>query len=153
MADRGEEKIHIDAPPQRVYELISNVTRMGDWSPETYECEWVEGATGPAVGAKFKGRNKQGFIKWSTVPEVKVADPGREFAFATKMRGKDATRWRYVMEPSPDGGTDVTESWEAASSNVALDLFSKLTKRPEKLAAGMRTTLQNLKAAAESSSP
>lgn len=151
MAARGEERIHIDAPAERIYELVSDVTRMGQWSPETYECEWVDGATGPAVGARFKGRNKQGLMRWSTMPEVKVADPGREFTFATKMRGKDATRWSYVMAPSPEGGTDVTESWEILSSNAFLDLFAKVTNRPAKLGAGMRTTLERLKAAAESS--
>ena len=149
MADRGQERIHIDAPPERVYALISDVTRMGEWSPETYECEWVDGATGPAVGARFKGKNRQGIMKWSTTPEVVVADPGREFTFVTKMGSKEQTRWRYVMEPAAGGGTEVTESWEALSNPLPLRVFAKVFNRDAKLAEGMRTTLQRLKAAAE----
>jgi hypothetical protein len=123
---------------------------MGEWSPETYECEWTDGATGPAVGAKFKGKNKQGLMKWSTTPVVQAAERGREFAFATQLRGKDATRWRYVLEPA-GGGTDVTESWEAAINPLPMRLFNKVARRDEKLAEGMRTTLERLKAAAEAS--
>ena len=50
--------IEIETPPERVYELVSDVTRMGDWSPECTSCSWTDGATGPAVGARFKARNK-----------------------------------------------------------------------------------------------
>src|SRR5438067_13595274 len=94
----GEAKVHIDAPPESVYALVSDVTRMGEWSPECYAADWVDGATGPAVGAKFKGRNKQGFMRWSTTPEVIAADPGREFAFKTRE-----TTWRYQFEPAGTG--------------------------------------------------
>ena len=53
-----EVSIEIAAPPERVYELVADITRMGDWSPECYHCEWTKGATGPAVGARFKAKNK-----------------------------------------------------------------------------------------------
>ena len=151
MGKSGEATVHIDAPPERVYGMVSDVTRMGEWSPETYECEWVEGATGPAVGAKFKGRNKQGIMKWSTTPEVIAADPGREFAFVTKMGGREATRWRYRFEPA-DGGTKVTESWEEIWSPLPMRAFSVATRRYQKLDGGIRATLDRLKAAAETGS-
>ena len=148
MGKSGEATIHIDAPPERVYEMISDVTRMGEWSPETYQCEWVGGATGPALGAKFKGRNKQGIMKWSTTPEVIAADPGREFAFVTKMGSREATRWRYRLAAA-DGGTDVTESWEEVWSPAPMRMFNGLLRRYKKLDEGVQATLQRLKAAAE----
>src|SRR3989442_3728027 len=94
------------APPDRVWQLISDVTQIGRYSPETYEAEWVDGATGPAVGARFRGRNRKGRLKWSTKATVTATDPGREFGFET-----GDTRWRYQMQPS-GGGTDLVESFE-----------------------------------------
>jgi uncharacterized protein YndB with AHSA1/START domain len=104
---RGEAHVHIDATPDDVYALVTDVTRMGEWSPETTKCEWLGGATGPAVGASFKGTNKRGFVTWSTKPKVVVAEPGREFAFEV---GPDV-KWTYRFE-AEGGGTKVTESFE-----------------------------------------
>ena len=46
----AEVSLHIDAEPLQVWELVSDITRMGDYSPEVFEAEWLDGATGPAVG-------------------------------------------------------------------------------------------------------
>src|SRR5438093_7390554 len=80
-ATRHEIRVHVDAPPSIVYSLVCDVTRMGDWSPETYACEWVDGGTGPAVGARFKARNRRGMLRWRNRPVVIAAEPGKEFAF------------------------------------------------------------------------
>src|SRR5689334_11050854 len=96
---RGEAAVHVDAPPAKVYDVVSDVTRMGEWSPETTRCEWLDGANGPAVGARFKGSNQRGIARWSTKPRVTVADPGREFAFVVGHRGHDQTQWSYRFEP------------------------------------------------------
>ncbi|MGZ6965640.1 MAG: SRPBCC family protein, partial [Acidimicrobiia bacterium] len=48
---RGSVTVHMAAPPQQVWELVSDVTQIGRYSPETFEAEWIDGATGPAVGA------------------------------------------------------------------------------------------------------
>ena len=86
---------------------VSDVTRMGEWSPETVRCEWIDGATGPAVGATFKGSNKRGIARWSTKPVVVAAEPGREFAFVVD----ETTKWAFRCEP--DGtGTRLVESFE-----------------------------------------
>ena len=50
----GRATVHIDAPPEKVYAMVSDVTRMGEWSPETHTCRWIDGATGPAVAATWK---------------------------------------------------------------------------------------------------
>jgi hypothetical protein len=80
---------------------------MGEWSPETIKCEWLDGAAGPVVGARFKGTNRRGWVKWSTKPTVVVADTGREFTFDV---GPD-TRWSYRFE-AEGSGTKLTESFE-----------------------------------------
>lgn len=143
---QGEATIHIDATPEEVYDLVTDVTRMGDWSPECTRAEWVDGATGPAVGAKFKGHNRIGrFMKWSTTPEVTVADRGREFTFRTKE-----TIWRYRFEPTSGGtGTEVTESFETVSYGKAMQLIAPEKKRQPQMVEGMHETLRRLKAAAE----
>src|SRR5690242_3116458 len=108
---RGEANVHIDAPPMKVWEVVTDIGRMGEWSPETVSCTWLDGATGPVVGARFKGTNKRGIARWSTKPRVTAADPGRCFAFVIAHRGADMTEWRYDFAPDGDG-TNVTESFE-----------------------------------------
>jgi hypothetical protein len=123
---------------------------MGEWSPECFKCEWRDGATAPAVGARFRGSNKQGLLRWSTVAEVVAAERGREFAFTTKSGARDATRWRYVFTPA-DGGTDVTESYEIAYEPGYVRLAERLFMRgrDQQRKDGMRTTLYRIKAVAE----
>ena len=100
----------VNAPAERVFAMVSDLTRMGEWSPENKGGEWIKGATGPAVGARFKGRNANGKKSWSTVVEVVEFEPGRKIAF-TLMVGP--ARWcDWVWEvASVDGGTEVTHSW------------------------------------------
>ena len=129
-----------------VYALITDIGRMGEWSPETHKAEWVGGATGPEPGARFKGHNKRGFLRWSTTPRVDAADPGREFAFTTTVLGRDVTTWRYQLEPSGDG-TDVTESFDARDTLILKLMGGE--KRRQELEEGMRTTLERLKDVAE----
>ncbi|MCU1370959.1 MAG: polyketide cyclase [Ilumatobacteraceae bacterium] len=143
--------LRIEASPDALYDLISDPARMGELSPECTGGHWLDGATGPAVGARFKGTNKRGFVRWSTKSTVVAADPGREFAFEV---GDSGTRWRYTFEP--DGsGTVVTESRVAskpypfiarAFTTVALGGVARHT---EELRAGMAATLERLKALAE----
>ena len=143
------ETITIAAPPDAVYALVADVTRMGEWSPETVSAEWIEGSIGPAVGARFKGNNK---LKgpWSTKCTVTAADPGREFAFTN-----GDTNWRYRFE-ARDGGVDVIESFEIVKLPGRVGrLMTKLgtgvswDERPAQMVAGMEETLRRLKAAAE----
>jgi uncharacterized protein YndB with AHSA1/START domain len=147
---QGTATVHIEAPPEKVYALVADVTRMGEWSPETYKAEWIEGATGPAVGARFKGSNKQGIFRWSTRPTVTVAEPGKEFTFETGRPGREDTRWSYTLTPK-DGGTDLTESFEALRYPGVLKVIMPPKKRAAKLQGDIERTLQRIKAAAEGS--
>ena len=155
---RGEARLHVNVSPARLYELISDVTRMGEWSPETVRCRWVGGATGPAVGARFKGTNRRGFLRWSTKPRVVAAEPGREFAFVVNLLifHREMTKWRYHFKPAAAGGTDVTESFEMMDDLPWYISFGErslmgIKDRKVDLEAGMQRTLERLKTAAERS--
>jgi hypothetical protein len=143
--------LRIEAAPEALYDLISNPATMGDLSPECTGGHWLDGATGPAVGARFKGTNKRGFVRWSTKSTVVAADPGREFAFEV---GDSGTRWRYSFVP--DGtGTIVTESRAASqpypfiAKAFTTVLLGGVDKHTEELRAGMAATLDRLKVLAE----
>jgi uncharacterized protein YndB with AHSA1/START domain len=113
---RDEVTVHMSAPAERIWELVSDVTQIGRFSPETFEAEWIDGATGPAVGARFRGhvrRNEKGPVYWTTCTVV-ACEPGREFTFGVHGSGPDAVNtWSYRLAPSGDG-TDVTESFQLA---------------------------------------
>jgi hypothetical protein len=155
---RGEVRVHVSAPPAKVYDLVSDVTRMGEWSPETRDCKWIGGATGPTVGARFKGTNRRGVARWSTKPEVVAAEPGREFAFVSNLvgLGRKMTKWTYRFEAAPDGGTDVTESFEMVNDlpwyiSAGDRYVMGIKDRKTDLEAAMQRTLERIKAAAEGS--
>jgi uncharacterized protein YndB with AHSA1/START domain len=140
----------IAAPPDRIYELIADVTNMGRWSPECVACEWLDEPG--VVGSRFRGRNRRGLARWTTVAEVLVSDPGREFAFATLHKGERSTSWRYQLE-SDGPATTVTESFEAIRT-PALVAFAErwlIRNRQQQLETGMAATLAAIKSAAEAS--
>ena len=148
-----EVNIDIAAPPERVWALITDVTQMGRWSPECHRCEWVGGGDRPAVGAKFKGWNKRGLMRWSTVSTVVAADEPQHFAWEVDQ---SKMRWGYRFAPSADGaGTHVTEYRdEVGQKPLYVQVAYKLRllgKDPDAIVRdGMRQTLARLKDAAES---
>jgi uncharacterized protein YndB with AHSA1/START domain len=143
--------VHMAAPPERVWELVSDVTRIGEFSPETFEAEWLDGATGPAVGAKFRGhvkRNGKGPIYWVTCTVI-VSEPGREFTFGTAGNTEPLNVWSYKLEPEGDG-TDVTESFTLANKLLLRVYWAVLGwARGPTNRNGMRTTLERIKAVVE----
>jgi uncharacterized protein YndB with AHSA1/START domain len=144
--------VHMDAPPERIWELVSDVTRIGRYSPETFEAEWLDGATGPAPGARFRGhvkRNGKGPTYWTTCT-VTECEPGRAFAFGVGSPDRPLNVWRYRLEPAAGGGTDVTESFSLART-VPLRLYWALLgwARGRTNRDGMRTTLERVKAEVE----
>jgi hypothetical protein len=100
----------IDANADHVWSLISDVTRMGEWSPETTRGVWVRGASAPAVGARFKGENELGKKSWATACEVVECEPGRSFCFRVTGGPLDVALWEYHLEPDGDGCV-VEERW------------------------------------------
>jgi hypothetical protein len=151
---QGSVSTEIAATPDVVWGLVSDITRMGEWSPECRQCAWIGGATGPVVGARFKARNKADRgPSWSNKPEVVAAEPGREFAFARSGPGMGKIIWRYQMEPST-AGTTLTESYEEVepAAKWMIWVTMKMTgidDRTVDLEHGMQNTLERIKTAAE----
>ena len=96
--------VRVDASPEAVYAVASDITRMGEWSPECVGGEWTEGRPG-TLGARFLGHNRSGDRTWSAECEVVGADPGRRFAWAvlSSAPDNDNSVWSFEMEPDGDG--------------------------------------------------
>jgi uncharacterized protein YndB with AHSA1/START domain len=148
---QDDEQVVINATPERLYQMVADLRRMGEWSPECQHVEWEDGAIGPAEGAGFVGHNRGGplgLMRWSRRGRVLTADVGREFAFVTEEGGHESTVWRYRFEPVA-GGTRVTESYDVKRIPVWARILDVPTNRHRELLEGMRHTLQQLKSAAE----
>lgn len=152
--DHDSISLRMQATPEHVYALVSDVTRTPEFSPEILECTWLDGATGPAVGARFKARNKvANRPAWHNKPVVTAAEPGRRFSFARTEPFGGTVEWTYTFEPNSDG-TLVTESYAVTKPLHPIGwfmigvLFARKNRRAD-LREGMEHTLQRLRAAAE----
>lgn len=152
MTDEVSVNREIAAPADQVWAMVSDVTRMGEWSPETEGATWLGGATGPEPGAKFRGTNRNGNKKWKTVSTIVDAEPGRLLSFRVAVAGLKIADWRYAFEPIATG-CRVTETWIEQRGRVAKALAKPVTgvgDRATHNRQGMEQTLDRLKAAAES---
>ncbi|MFC7676169.1 SRPBCC family protein [Mycolicibacterium sp. GCM10028919] len=143
--------VSMAAPPQQVWELVSDVRNTGRFSPETFEAEWLGGATGPELGAKFRGhvrRNEIGPVYWTTC-RVTACDPSREFGFEVLIGDRPVNNWHYRFEPSATG-TDVTESFfmNEGVFTTLFGLFGGQLRRRRNVR-DMRKTLEGIKAVVE----
>lgn len=148
MADRLEITRDISASPAAVYDAISDVTRMGEWSEECYACEWHEGFDGPVVGATFDGHNRNGEHDWTSQGKVVIADPGREFAFECSMMDFHYSTWGYRIEPT-ETGCRVTEWNEDLRPESTLEFSKQLSgieDRTERNRQTISGTLERLSA-------
>jgi hypothetical protein len=142
----------VASSPDALYDLVSDVTRTGEWSPVCTACWWDDGA-GPQVGAWFTGRNEIPGRTWETRSQVVAAEPGREFAW---LVGGAWVRWGYTLTPV-DGGTRLTESWDFLPAGIArfgerygADAQAQIADRSEAARTGIPATLAAIKKAAES---
>src|SRR5690625_2257941 len=106
----GEEgdaaaSLHIEAPAEQLWDMVADVTRMGEWSPECYRCRWFGREKQPVPGARFVGFNKRGIVRWATPNVVQEAERGKVFSF--QVVGSK-TIWGYRFQPEGTG-TRVTE--------------------------------------------
>src|SRR5262245_13745434 len=150
------ETVTIAAPPEAVYALVADVTRMGEWSPVCTGGEWHDDTQ-----SSFTGTNTTPERTWQTKCRVEVAEPGAEFTFVNMgMEGDgDLVRWGYTFR-EVDGGTEVTESWQVLEHYdefltklvPGMDVAQYLDGVKPVTQQGMAETLSNLKAVAESGS-
>lgn len=141
---------HIAAAPEAVWALVTDLPRMGEWSPENDGGSWAGGATGPAVGARFKGRNSNGSKRWTTMCRVVELDAPRRFAFDVAVGALKIARWSYAIEPDGDG-CSVTETWTDRRGRIATAFGGPASGVKDRAAHnrdGMERTLDALAAAA-----
>lgn len=152
---QGSATVHMAAPAERIWDLVADVRNIGKFSPETFEAEWLDGATGPAVGARFRGhvrRNGIGPVYWTTC-RVTECEPNQVFGFAVLAGDRALNRWRYELAPAPDGtgGTDVTESFQLTNSfltSVYYYAFGGFLRQRNNIR-DMRRTLERIRDVAE----
>ena len=152
MAEQVSVTQDIGAPAEQVWAMVSDVTRMGEWSPENEGGTWLGGGTGAHAGAKFRGTNRIGKRTWKTVGTVVDADPGRRFFFRVTTIGLKVAEWGYTFE-STAAGCRVTETWSDQRPGFLKPLAQLVTGVADRAThnrAGMEQTLERLKAAAES---
>ena len=151
MADLSESLI-VAAPADLVYDLVADLPRMGEWSPECERVTWRGEATCAAEGAQFVGHNKAGAVRWMTQGEVVIAEPGRHLAFEITFGPLKIARWEYLIVPDDNDVSTCTvvEEWTdrrpglyRAPADLALGSRMRTNQR------GMVETLANLKRAAE----
>jgi uncharacterized protein YndB with AHSA1/START domain len=162
------DTVDIEADADRLYSLISDPTRMGDWSPENRGATILNPTPDGAafVGMSFEGRNKRGRATWVTQCTVTAADPGRRFAFTAhtigvkkpRLRGANAS-WEYRFEPIAAGKTRVTETWSddrGSWPDPLVAVFDRIVTSgktfPEFQRINIRKTLDALKRATEAPS-
>jgi uncharacterized protein YndB with AHSA1/START domain len=146
--ETGSASIDIAAPPEVVWGLVADITRMGEWSPECWNAHWEDGSDAPAVGACFHGYNRAGTFEWDVPAAVTECEQGKVFAFEVPRGGEIVSRWRFDFA-SNGTGTTLTESFDVPMINVA-GAPSNFEGRYEMLVNGIETTIANIKAAAES---
>jgi hypothetical protein len=142
-----EERITVAAPPETIYNAVADVRRLATWSPECFAV-WIWRRR-DGRPANFVGWNRRGPFVWFTTCAVRVAEPGREFAFDVTTFGMPVSRWGYRFSAAGTG-TEVTEYWQDRRGRRTMTLgriFTgrSATMRPQINRDGMRVTLERLK--------
>ena len=153
-AYRHQEAITIDRSPEDLYDLIADVSRMGEWSPV------CTGGSYDEDGEWFTGTNAMGDSTWETRCRVVAAERGREFAFINHgLEGRvEMVRWGFTFRPAAAGGTDVTQTWQVLpdyADGLGIDetgTVAVLDMMKDAALQGMPQTLSALKAGAEATS-
>jgi hypothetical protein len=152
--DHDEVRLVMSASPTTVHSLIADVTRMPEFSPEIVWCRWLDGATGPAVGARFAARNK--FRRGPSAvnkPVITGLQAGRLISWTGTEPSGGAVEWTYEFLPHADG-TEVGESYRVTKpvSRIGWLIIGAMASRDRRgqLRAGMQQTLQRIRSVAES---
>jgi uncharacterized protein YndB with AHSA1/START domain len=142
--------VEVAAPAERVWDLVSDLPRMGEWSPENRGGRWLRGG-GPAVGAVFAGTNGSGVRRWSTRCTVVRCERPLSFAFDVTFLGLGVASWAYDVEPTGTG-CRLTETWTDARSPLVAPvgrLVSGVEDRVAFTATSIERTLAGVRAAAQ----
>jgi len=144
----GSATVRVDAPPDIVFALLTDLDQLPTFSPENQRCEILDGSAAVAVGTKFRGYNRSGDYEWHADCLVTELEPGRRFSYEVPPRYEYATVWSYTVEPA-DEGCVVTESFHAPMLAHPEVYPGKIEGRRDQLERACEITMANLKAAAE----
>ncbi|MGN6577536.1 MAG: SRPBCC family protein [Nocardioides sp.] len=145
--------VDVAAAPEAVWAVVSDVTRMPEWSPELRRLYVLGGAKQPRVGMTLLGINRRGFVAWPTTSKVTRLEPGRAVAWKTRESG---ATWTYELEPT-ENGTRLTGRRDLPKFTLGTTVLGPIIGGAEghdrELADGIRSTLEQIKATVEASSP
>jgi uncharacterized membrane protein len=152
-ADTPTVEVHtwIDAPPNRVWDLVSDIELMPTMSQELQSIEWLDGATEPAVGARFVGRSKHEALgEWSTTSHVVECETERVIAWAVENPQNPTAIWRFRLEPK-DGGTELSQWMQLGPARSGLSFaIDRMPEKEQKIVfVRMREFEQNMMATLE----
>lgn len=140
----GEVSVTFPHPVERVWPVISDLARIGEWSPECRGVVWLDGASGPGPGARFVGRNRWGPVRWRTTCTVVRWEPGRALAYDARHVTGACTRWTFEL--TPDGaGAVVTQRFATQDSPAFMMVADRLARRPSRLRVAMSRTLRAMR--------
>ena len=151
------DSIDIAAPPERVWEMVVDMERYGEWSSENDGGYWRKGPDGEPgtgqVGDMFVGINRLGGEEWKAPVEIVEREEGRSFGFVTGGLEYNIALWQYVVEPNAAGGTTLTENYELRNLSPRMKEHgeAEIDLRRQNMITSIRATLENMKTAAESS--
>lgn len=146
-----EASVHVSATPARVWALVGDVCRMPEWSPQVESTRLRSGFDDVRLGTQFTNRNRDGDLAWTTHAEVVRFEPEREIAFRVE---ENWVVWSFELSPETDG-VRLVQRREAPDgiSDLSLQLTNDFMGGVEtftaSMRAGMRQTLDRIKAAAE----
>ena len=154
-----EVRTWIDASPRRVWELVSDIQLMPRLSEELQSIEWLDGASGAAVGARFVGRSKHDALgEWATTSEVIECEPERVLAWAVQDPANPTAVWRFRLEPSA-GGTELSQWMQMGPARSGLSVaIDRMPDKEQKIVfvrmrefeQNMTITVERIKKLAES---
>lgn len=147
-----EVDVAIDAPPEAVWSMVGDPVALGELTAECFDMTWVQGAAGPRVGARFRGRNRSSWRRWSTTCTIVRYEPGSEIAWDVVYGPLSVARWGYRVQPDGDGGARVTERFEDHRGLLLRSVgpLVRATFDPEEHnRANMNETLARIKARSE----
>ncbi len=147
--------IEIAADPHAVWSLVTDLPRMGEFSPENIGGQWIGGATGPVLGARYRGRNRHSGDgrEWWTRVKVVEYEHGHLFTFDVRAPiGIRVSRWSYEVAPTATGCL-LTEHWYRVGNRFVRNFLGpRVTGRADRPgfnAESIEHTLAAIKAVAE----
>lgn len=118
--------VTVDADIDAVWQVVRDVTRVGEWSHECVGAEWLRGSSSVIPGARFRGRNRAGVFRWGRVCEIVSAEP-HELVWRTVPTAfyPDSSEWRIALE-AVGTGTRISQSFQVLRAPKVLSVLYAL---------------------------